>query len=419
MRFLKHSNHKDVISNFFWRITQILGKQGVNFFIFILCARLLTTYEFGIYNYVLAITFFLILFGDFGISAAASKYVAEYNIKDKDKIKYILFNSAILLLALTIIISVLTLIFGQFYLKENYLYAVYLLPLIFIAPMTSLYDGIYRGLKKFKHLAIISTSTGIVFLFIVYILINKYGLIGALVSQNLFYLTMLIGLSLGYREFNFKFDSSIIKEIGKYSTIIGFGALGYFLYSRLGTIILGHFNYIEEISYFELINKIFITASIAFSVLGQVIAPDITKKAALNNYSSIKKSYLKYFILILSISLILAVFGYYALPVIVKYALPNYYTQEFFYMFNVLIFTFPLTMISQFMGQSFMIATGKAKYSLLTIPFGILNIILAYIFIISFGYIGVVYSILIVSTMNRLLTWALLYKEFSKNEKTS
>src|SRR3989344_190829 len=152
-----YHTHRETIHNFIWRSLQVFGKQGITFLIFILCAKMLSPYEFGIYNYVLTIIFFLIIFGDFGISTAASKYVAEYNVTDKNKLKAVLFNSGIIILGLTIIITILTLIIGPLYLKDKYIYVFYLLPLVFLAPMTSLYDGIYRGLKKFKQLAIIST----------------------------------------------------------------------------------------------------------------------------------------------------------------------------------------------------------------------------------------------------------------------
>jgi len=152
----KHYNtHKETIHNFIWRSLQVFGKQGITFLIFILCAKLLSPYEFGIYNYVLAIIFFLIIFGDFGISTATSKYVAEYNVTDKKKLKSVLFNSGIIILGLTLLITLITITIGPWYLKEKYVYVLYLLPLIFLAPMTSLYDGIYRGLKRFKSLAII------------------------------------------------------------------------------------------------------------------------------------------------------------------------------------------------------------------------------------------------------------------------
>src|SRR3989344_6964083 len=179
----KYLAHKETIHNFIWRLLQVFGKQGITILIFILCAKLLAPYDFGIYNYVLAIIFFLIMFGDFGISTATSKYVAEYNVTNKEKLKSILFNSGIIILGLTIIITIITLIFGELYLQDKYIYVLYLLPLVFLAPMTSLYDGIYRGLKKFKQLAVISLIIGVLSIIFVYILIKQYGLIGALISQ--------------------------------------------------------------------------------------------------------------------------------------------------------------------------------------------------------------------------------------------
>src|SRR3989338_7409042 len=184
----KYTQHKETIHNFIWRAIQILGKSMATFLIFILSAKLLTPYDFGIYNYVLAIVFFLIIFGDFGISTATSKYVAEYNVTDKKKLKLVLFNSGIIILGLTILITIITLIIGPWYLKEKYIYILWLLPLVFLAPMTYLYDGIYRGLKQFKKLAIISVIIGLISIPFVYILIKQYGLIGALISQNIFYL---------------------------------------------------------------------------------------------------------------------------------------------------------------------------------------------------------------------------------------
>ena len=225
-----YNNHKDTIHNFIWRSLQIFGKQGITFLIFILCAKMLTPYDFGIYNYVLAIIFFLIIFGDFGISTATSKYVAEYNVTNKEKLKAVLFNSGIIIFGLTIIVTFLTLIIGPWYLKEKYIYVLWLLPLIFLAPMTSLYDGIYGGLKRFKQLAIISLIVGFISIFFVYFLVKNHGLIGALIAQNLFYFILLIGLGFGYRVFSLKFNYEIIKEIGKYSFIFGIVMIGYYLF---------------------------------------------------------------------------------------------------------------------------------------------------------------------------------------------
>jgi O-antigen/teichoic acid export membrane protein len=139
-----YNKHKETIQNFARRVLQTFGKQGVVFLIFFLCAKLLTPYDFGIYNYLLAIIFFLIIFSDFGISQSTSKYVAEYNVLDKEKLKNILFNALIVILGLGSMVSLIFLIVAYFWFSEYFVYLIYLLPLIFLAPLTSLYDGIYR-----------------------------------------------------------------------------------------------------------------------------------------------------------------------------------------------------------------------------------------------------------------------------------
>ena len=85
----------------------------------------------------------------------------------------VLFSSGIAILGLTIVITILTLIIGPSYLKEKYLYVLYVLPLIFLAPMTSLYDGMYRGVKKFKKLAIVSVIVGLFSLTFIYPLVTR------------------------------------------------------------------------------------------------------------------------------------------------------------------------------------------------------------------------------------------------------
>jgi hypothetical protein len=56
----KMAGHKKTLVTHLYG-TGYFGKQGITFLIFILCARLLTPYNFGIYNYALAIIFFLII----------------------------------------------------------------------------------------------------------------------------------------------------------------------------------------------------------------------------------------------------------------------------------------------------------------------------------------------------------------------
>lgn len=412
-----YRTHRETIHNFIWRCLQLVGKQGIITLIFILCARLLTPYDFGIYNYALAIIFFLITFGDFGISAATSKYVAEYNGSNKDKLKAVPFNSGIIILGLTFIITILTILIGPWYLKDKYGYVLWLLPLVFIAPMTSLYDGIYRGLKKFKQLARISLIVGCCSLPFVYILIKNYGLTGALIAQDLFYLILFLALGFGYREFHFKWNRDVIREVGRYSIIVGFANAGFFLYTTMNSIILGKFGYIAEVGYYELINKVFLFLTLPFAIIGQVIAPDITNLASNNNFNQIRNKFKKAFFILLLLGILLSILLYLFLPLALRTYLPKYATPEFNVMLNIMLFTLPFTIVSGTMSQGFTIAAGKAKYGLLTIPFGVLNLMLSVILINLIGFIGVIISFLISSTISRGWGFLLVYRGIGNSKK--
>jgi len=400
----KYLQHKETIHNFIWRALQVFGKQGITFLIFILCAKLLVPYDFGIYNYALAIIFFLIMFGDFGISTATSKYVAEYNLKDKKKLKSVLFNTGIIVLGLTLIITILTLIIGPFYLKDKYAYILYLLPLIFLAPMTSLYDGIYRGLKKFKQLAIISTVIGFISIFFVYLLINQYGLIGALVSQNIFYLILLIGLGLGYRDFNFKFNKQVIKEIGSYSFNFGIAVVGYYLFSRLDILILGHYGYINEIAVYELLNKIFLVLLVPFAILGQVIAPNYTVLYAERKYGLIHRKFKIYKKYLIIISSLFTLFLFWAIPKIINLFFIEYSTTSFLLIFYPTLLIYSVNFFNSPINAGMIVATGHARFMAhLNIFIAITNVFISLLLLQFMGFIGVIYATLIMNLVGTVI----------------
>lgn len=418
MLLKKYHQHKEIINNFTWRSLQILGKQGVTFLIFILCAKFLTPYDFGIYNYILAVIFFLIMFGDFGISTATSKFVAEYNIKNKEKLKSVLFNSGIIILVLTMTVLIFTLIFGPIYFKDKYIYVLYLLPLIFLAPMTSLYDGFYRGLNKFKQLSLVSLIFGFISLPIVYILVKNNGLIGAIIAQNLFYLVLLVALSFGHKDFDFKFNKKIILEIMSYSVVIGMAGIGYFIFTRINILILGYFNYIVEIGYYELINKIFALLIIPFTILAQVVSPKITELCSLNKKKEILVKYKRYILFSFFGAFIIALMTFFIAPFILKFYLSNYSTPLTVSILNFLLIILISQSVSTVASVGFSTASGHAKLNMyFLLVFGLINIPLSIIFLKIFGFIGIIYSTIIIKGSSDILFIYYYYFKLLKNEK--
>jgi len=403
--------HQETFHNFFWRSLQIFGKQGVTFLIFIICAKLLTPYDFGIYNYILDIVFFLIMFGDFGISTATSKYVAEFNVANKEKLKSILFSSGALILVLSVVVTILTLIAGPWYLKDKYIYVLYLLPLVFLAPITSLYDGIYRGLKKFKQLAIISSSVGLLSLSFIYFLIKNYGLTGALISQNIFYFLLFLALAFRYKEFDIRIKKEVIKEIGKYSLIVGLGSLGLYLYTRVDLIFLGAFGFIEEVGLYEFINRFISIIMILPLIFATVIAPNITKLHITQNYFKLRQLFRKILIISSLFGILVVIVFIFIGPLISSFFFVGDDLSNLRKMLYILLPVLATQSLTSITPVAFAVSTGNADISTkVLIFFGILNCFLNYIFIIKFGYIGILYSTLICKISADFIFTYLLYK---------
>lgn len=415
---VKHlwKEYQETIKNFFWRCAQVLGKQGIAFFIFILCSKILSLYDFGIYNYVLAILYFLVMFGDFGISTATSKYVAEYSLKDQEKLKVTLFNSSLMIAFLSVVITLLTLIFGHSYLKENYKYVLYILPLVFLAPMTSLYDGVYRGLKRFKALSIISTASGAVSIIIVYFLVRRYGLFGALLSQNIFYIILLTGLAIGYGEFHLKINKKVAYEIGKYSFSYGLALIGNYLFIRFGILILGRYGYIEQIGTYEVINKVFMLLLLPFSLLGQVIAPNFSLLASNKEYGEIYKRSKMYTVFFLIIGAALGGVLYYLLPLLFNHFMHDFYIKSYFYVtFVFSLITFIANVCAATFDAGILVPSGYAKLmATCYLGLGILGAGLSFYFVRIFGFVGVFASFAFCSVIMVILLRSLYFRSIYK-----
>lgn len=411
----KYLQHRSTIHNIIWRSLQLLGKQGITFLIFILAVRTLLPYEFGIYNYAMGIIFFLIMFGDFGVSLAASKFTAEYSITQKNKVKLIIFNSGIITIIFSSILIIIMLIFGSSYFGEIYVYLLYLLPLTILAPLTSLYDGVYCGLRRFKKLAIITLIVGFISLIGVYLLLRISGIYGVLIAQNIFYALLLFALAINYGKIKFRLDRDLMKGLTKYSIIIGLGSLGLILYSRIDVLFLGHFGYIEEIGYFEIANKFLAVMLVPFSIISQVIAPNITKHFSRKNYGVLRDKFKKYLLLSFMGSLILVIAFLLSYKMIIQSFFKPYATAEVFFILSLMSIVYLSQLTNGIIPNAFAIATGHARLvTLFLITFGVIHLILNYLLITHFGYLGILYSIIITKVITDILFIFTYYKIIKK-----
>ena len=396
--------NKRLLEDFLWRAAQLVGKQGVTFLIFLMAATLLTPYEFGMYNYLLALVFLLVIFADFGISTAASTYAAGYNATDPRKLSRLLFNSVLVILSASGIVFAVIALTGRFYLGERYVYLMHLSPALVLIPLTSLYDGMYRGLRRFRQLSVITMAVGVFSMPIVYVFVRMWGLVGALHAQNVFYLVLAAALMIGHGRFEAKFDFRILWTVARYAVFIGVANVSFFLYTKMDVIILQHFNYVVEIGYYEMAMRIFNILMLPCLVLGQILAPGITAMFAKGEFRDIRRQARRWGGLLLVYSAVLSVAGYWGVRFALKAFLPQYCTEAMLQTLFLLAFLLPFKNWGTVLTQAFVVPGGYARsLSVITLLGGVLNIASDLILILRMGYIGVIWSTLIVHPVCILL----------------
>lgn len=410
MTSVLYNRHKETIHNFSWRSLQLFSRYGVTAVIFFAAAKLLSPEELGLFNYLRTVFFLLMIFCDFGLSFAVSKFVTEYKVSRSGKLDSIAFTIVIFSVGVAAFISAAVFVFGDAVFKENYRYILCFLPYLFFMPLTDILDGIYRGLKEFKKLALISSIVGLVSIVISLSLISRYRLSGAIWSLNIMYLLMFLPLCGFQKSFRFEFDRSVLAEVLKYAVVLGIGNVGGFLYARVGILILKQFGFVTEIGYYGLLDNIFQFVFLPFGILGQVIAPNTTAYVTVKNVAEIKSKLKKYATFCAITGLVLCAAMYFGIPVVIKVIFPEYNTVGFFLIMNILILLVPFYTWGAVLTQGFVAPAGLARISVITTLIGgVVNLILCYVFISLFGFAGVFWATLGIHSVSIIIITAYFY----------
>ncbi len=387
----KYRKHKELINNFFWRALQIISKQGTILLIFFISAICLSREDFGLFNYLIAIVSLLMIFCDFGLSSSVSKYSTEHGKENDDKAFTLLNSSILTTLGLASFVCAFILFFGERITGSNFL--LYFIPYIFLYPITSIFDGYYRGAKKFKKISIITLFAGLFSVLVSFVLISKYHLLGAIISQSSFFALLFIFFFISKERGGRIFDKKIAFETLRYGIVIGVINILFFLYTKVDIIFLKHFGFIVEIGRYEIVNKVFAMMLTPFIIIGQVMAPNMTRLYSNGEYEKIKRKFWKYVLFFSTISILISVFIYFLFPVFLKMFLIDYFDNDTMYMFKILLLLFPLNVVAAIINHAHTIPTGNAKFSMWTmIPAGIANVFLDFLLIKKYGFIGVIYS---------------------------
>lgn len=355
----KVKTHKDFSINFVWRFLQIFGKQGVVFLIFLISAKYLEPKEFGQLSYSMALIFLLATFCDFGISTVVSKQASESYKTDSEKLKKIMPTMLISVSVFSFFIILTSYAIFSVFFPEQLFYFKYLFPLLFLIPATSLFDGYFRGIKSFKKPSIIVMSSGLVSIIFSFLFILNFGIRGAMLSQVFLYFSLFL-LFLFQNKVSFVFDHKIVKNILKYSIVVGLANIGSMLFLKAFQIVAGYAGYSLEVGYFELVSRIMQIAIIMFSIAGQVIAVDNIHMYHDNKIKFVK-FYKKSLFLSFIFSLVITILFFLIVPGFVKNFFNKYYTAEFIFIFYLSLLSLPGMLVEAFVSNGFITPLGYAK----------------------------------------------------------
>jgi PST family polysaccharide transporter len=410
-----YTRHRGTVHAFFWRNLQTFGRRLYSLIIFFYAAKVLEPSDFGTLNYFLAIVGLLVIFCDFGFSVSASKFVAEYKATDPERLPKTFASVAVLILAIAATISIVLIGAGRYLFGENLKYVALLLPFLFLAPLTAVLDGLYRGTQEFRRLSVISICAMCVSLAIAFPLIKRYTLAGTILAINSLYLFLTFGMLLFRTDTRFSVDWKIMKEISHYALYIGLAGLAYFMYTRVDILILKQFGYVTEIGYYAIVNAIFGVILIPSTMLGQVIAPRTSSRSALGEFNRIERKFTRSIIPSLVISIPLSILLFFLIPPVLKILLPRYYTPNFIQIFGIMMMLLPFKLWSVFTVNGFITPGGFAKVvTVATFIGGALNIIFDYLLIWRIGFIGVFVTTLVVHSMTIIVVNSLFYMKLKK-----
>ena len=408
--------NESLLKNFSWRTSQLFVKALLSLFTLFIATSFLTSEQFGIIIYFNSILALLLIFCDFGISVSVSKYTAEYIAQESGNERKLFGSSSILIVSFALIVTLLVLLFSKKLLTKYHPLTLILLPCLFLAPISSLLDGIYRGYKKFKELFFSNVYASIATIAATTVLIVKFKVQGALIALSITHLLFIFSMIFTHRVVMKEVSISVLKDIGKYSFYVGFANISYFMYTKADILIMERFGYINEIGYYGIIDRVFYFVLLPSVILGQVLAPEISRLSAFKNYKDIITQFRLSFIIGLPCSIIISGFVYILSILILKQYGAHYNTNSFVLILNLLSLLLPLKIWGSFTANGFITPSGSVQIlSLTTAIGGIINIILDILLIRLYGFIGIFFATLIVHSLciavsNILFYWKLILR---------
>ena len=393
-----------------------VGAMVCQFISIIMLTRFVTKDDFGIYILILAVVNLFGLFSGFGLRLTTVKFIAGAEREERRKILV-----PILLIRL-VFLSVVSVIFyfgGSLIVKYfDPKIVLYVLPIIFLFILASFRDLFYdllQALNYFKFFASIGVIAALFRVGLIYFYHSFSTLnLDSLISIEFYATAMPILLQVFVIPFKslikWHSETEIYKKIIKFSFPLYFGDILNFILGRANIFVIGLYLNPASVANYDVATRVPMALKKVFQSYIVVYFPHLAKLFSQENKNSAMRLMNKSLIIISAFVAFIVLISFLFSKEIILLLFSERYlvvTLAFF----LLILNFFLRIISDLMGYT-IVSYGKSavppKINTFT---SILSVSGAFVLIPMYGFMGAVYSILIMNFVSLILFYRALVNE--------
>lgn len=374
--------------------------RGSKFLFFLILANLYEEKIIYEYSYFTAIFSVLFVFTDFGIQTYLAKELSSSSIE----------NSAFkeissIRVAFFVFLSIPVLIF--YFFSQNEIYFFIFLLFVSDAIFAMHYAYLRANLNSFAEA---KTKIYIAFFYFLTFGLLLFDLKLAFLFLALSYLIYAL-ISSRFLQINFIYKSLAYLKVFKKSLFIFIGSLFTIIYLRVDIIMLSWMDTQGSVAVYSIASRVLELSLVFPFALSSILLPILTKKLDINFKKDI---IVQVFIGIV----VLFVFLFFS-NFIINFMFPRYSNSV--YALNILLFSIPIMLVNNYIFLYFIAKDMSWLYALIAIVIAFLNIILNYLFIPKFSYIGASFTTIFTEFFGMILALFFMYKKgkFYENSHNS
>src|SRR3989344_169928 len=385
-----------VFKNTFWLALAEIVARVLGLVLVIYIVRALGAQEYGKFVFALSFASILSILSDLGIMDISTREFSRD--RNNEKSFNSIFTLELLLCAVTLIISVV----ASFFIVSDYSIRKLLWILTIFVVSNSLFGVVFsllRARQKMEYEAVIKitqavANTMVVFAVIFFIPSAENVGYGYMISSAVVLVFLLIFFSIFVQPLRLRWEKSSL-DILKISWPLSFGFMASWVYMSVNAIMLGSFNLITENGWYGAAFKIAIAAVIPANLIIRSFYPPLSN-FFVSSHEKLQKAWDYFAESMLFLTIPTVVGGYVLAPRIIEsfygegFAPSAVALQLLMLVIGISFLNYPYTIM--------LITANQQKKNFLIMAIGALvNILLNFIFIPRYGFVGVIYATIIAS----------------------